>query len=95
MTIAAVWHFNGNTPDQYEKVFEIGGAAIHDQPARRTHVCFRDTTGLTVIDVWDDEAAFAAFGAVIGPATEAAGLLAPPTIYPVQGFMGADGIRNP
>jgi hypothetical protein len=48
-----------------------------------------------VVDVWQDEASFAAFGAVLGPAVMAAGLDSPPQIYPVQGFMAADGFRNP
>ncbi|MEK7424041.1 MAG: hypothetical protein AAB131_09405 [Actinomycetota bacterium] len=95
MTIAAVWHFTGATPDQYEKVFEIGGAAINDQPRRLSHVCFPTSNGITVVDVWSDEASFAAFGAIIGPATEQAGLTTPPEIFPVQGFMAADGARNP
>ena len=95
MAIAAVWHFEGNTADQYEKVFEIGGSAINAQPGRLSHVCYVTPTGIDVIDVWADEGAFAAFGAIIGPATVAAGLGAPPTVYPVQGFMGGDGVRNP
>ena len=95
MAIAAVWHFEGNTPEQYEQVFEIGGPAINAQTSRLSHVCFITPTGIDVIDVWTDEVAFAAFGAIIGPATVQAGLTAAPAIYPVQGFMGNDGIRNP
>ena len=78
-----------------EQVFAIGGAAINDQPARLSHVCFRTDAGITVVDVWRDEESFAAFGAIIGPATQQAGLDVPPTIFPVQGFMASDGIRNP
>lgn len=95
MTITAVWTFTGATPDQYEKVFELGGQAIHDQPNRLSHLCYETGEGLCVTDVWTDEASFAAFGAIIGPATEAAGLLSPPQIYSVQGFMAGDGRRNP
>lgn len=95
MTIAAVWNFEGGTVAQYEKVFELGGAAIHDQPARLSHVCYPTATGIAVVDVWADEASFAAFGAVIGPATEQAGLPTAPSIYQVQGYMGPDGRRNP
>jgi hypothetical protein len=95
MPIVAMWNFEGNTVEQYEKVFAIGGAAINNQPNRLSHVCFPTPTGVTVVDVWTDEAAFAAFGAVIGPATEEAGLLTPPMVYPVQGFMAGDGVRNP
>jgi hypothetical protein len=95
MAIAAVWNFEGCTVDQYEEVFKIGGAPIHEQPSRLSHVCYRTPSGISVVDVWSDEAAFAAFGAVIGPATEAAGLTSPPEIFPVQGYMGVDGVRNP
>jgi len=95
MTIAAMWTFEGATVEQYEEVFKLGGRAINEQPARLSHVCFPTSTGITVIDVWTDEASFAAFGAIIGPATVQAGLLAPPAVYPVQGFMSADGVRNP
>jgi heme-degrading monooxygenase HmoA len=95
MTIAAVWQFTGNTAEQYEEVFKLGGQAIHAQPDRLSHVCFRTTTGITVVDVWTSEEAFAAFGAVLGPAVVQAGLTTPPEIHPVQGFMAADGVRNP
>ena len=95
MTIAAVWHFEGNTPDQYEDVFKFAGEPLNNQPARLAHVCYVTPTGIDVIDVWTDEAAFTAFAPIIGPATVHAGLTTPPTIYPVQGFMGRDGVRNP
>ena len=95
MPIAAVWTFEGSTVEQYEEVFKLGGRAISEQPSRLSHVCFTTPTGIMVVDVWVDEAAFAAFGAIIGPATVQAGLLAPPAVYTVQGFMAADGVRNP
>jgi heme-degrading monooxygenase HmoA len=95
MTIAAMWQFTGSTAEQYEEVFKLGGEAIHDQPARLSHVCFRTPTGITVVDVWASEEAFAAFGTVLGPAVIQAGLTTPPEVYPVQGFMGADGVRTP
>jgi hypothetical protein len=95
MTTAAGWHFAGSSPTQYENVFTLGGATIHPQPQRLSHVCYRTDDGIDVVDVWASEEAFAAFGAVIGPATQQSGLLSPPQIYPVQGFMAGDGVRNP
>lgn len=95
MTITAVWNFEGRSVEQYEQVFAVGGTAIGAQPSRLSHVCYRTPTGFVVVDVWESEEAFAAFGGVIGPATQAAGLADPPTVYPVQGFMGPDGVRNP
>jgi hypothetical protein len=95
MPIVAVFDFPGQSLDQYENVFKEGGAAINDQPRRRSHVCYPTANGFTVVDVWDDEVSFAAFGAIIGPATAKAGLDAQPVVHEVQGYMGADGIRNP
>jgi uncharacterized protein (TIGR03086 family) len=95
MAITAVWDFPGRTPEQYEEVFRLGGAPIHAQPRRLSHVCYRTPTGIRVVDVWQDEESFAAFGAVLGPAVTTAGLDAAPEIFPVQGFMAVDGVRNP
>jgi len=63
-------------------VFRLGGAPIHDQPNRLSHLCYRTATGIRVVDVWRDEESFAAFGAVLGPAVTAAGLDTPPEIFP-------------
>ncbi len=95
MPIVAVFEFPGESVDKYEKVFGVGGVRINDQPQRRSHVCYPNGDGFTVVDVWEDEASFAAFGEVIGPATAAAGLDARPSVYDVQGFMSTDGVRNP
>lgn len=95
MPIAAVFEFEGATVDQYEKVFEVGGDAINAQPKRLSHVCYPTATGIVVVDVWADEESFAAFGEIIGPATAQAGLDGMPQVHPVQGFMAADGVRNP
>ena len=95
MPIVAVFDFTGETVDKYEKVFEVGGSAINDQPQRLAHVCYPTPAGFTVVDVWADEASFAAFGEIIGPATAQAGLDAKPVVHPVQGFMTGDGVRNP
>jgi hypothetical protein len=95
MAIAAVWDFTSGTVEQYEKVFELGGPAIHDQPLRLSQVYFGTPTGVRVIDVWRDEESFAAFGAVLGPAVIQAGLADPPQVHPVHGFMGLDHVRNP
>ena len=95
MPIVAVFEFPGESVEKYEKVFSGGGSPINDQPSRLSHVCYPNGDGFTVVDVWQDEASFAAFGAIIGPATVQAGLDAKPLVYGVQGYMAADGIRNP
>lgn len=82
--------------DKYEQVFAIGGRPITDQPKRLHHVCYRTgDVGFVVVVVWEDEASFAAFGEIIGPATQKVGLDAKPLMYPLHGYMGADGVRNP
>lgn len=94
MAIVAVFEFPGESVDKYEKVFEVGGPAVLDQPSRLHHVCYQTDTGFTVVDVWADEQSFAAFGEVIGPATQQAGLNAQPTVHPVRGVITQDGQRR-
>jgi heme-degrading monooxygenase HmoA len=94
MAIAAVFEFPNDSADKYEQVFQAGGVPILDQPGRLHHVCYRTETGFTVVDVWADEQSFAAFGQIIGPATQQAGLDAKPMVYPVQGMIGQDGKRS-
>ena len=94
MSIVAVFEFPGEPVEKYEKVFEIGGSAITDQPRRSHHVCYQTADGFVVIDVWDDEESFAAFGEIIGPATAAAGVEAKPMVFPVVGTISQTGVRG-
>lgn len=94
MAIVAVFEFPNDPIEKYEKVFTAGGPQITDQPQRISHTCYSTEHGFTVVDVWADEAAFTAFGQVIGPATVAAGLDAKPQVYPVQGLISQDGRRS-
>ena len=94
MAIVAVFEFPGASVDQYEKVFEAGGAPILEQPSRRHHVCYRTDTGFVVVDVWDDEQSFASFGEVIGPALQSAGLNGRPVVHPLQGIITQAGKRS-
>ena len=54
-------------------------------------MCYRTEGGFTVVDVWEDEASFAAFGEVIGPATAEAGLQAKPQVHPLEATISRDG----
>ena len=94
MAIVAVFEFPGESVDKYEKVFEVGGPAVFDQPNRLHHVCYETGSGFTVVDVWADEQSFAAFGEIIGPATQKAGLEAKPAVHEVQGLITQDGQRR-
>jgi len=95
MPIVAVFDFPGETVDKYQKVFEVGGPAISEQPQRLSHVCYATPSGFTVVDVWADEASFGAFGELIGPATAQAGLDAKPQVFGCEGFIANDGLRKP
>jgi hypothetical protein len=64
------------------------------QPKRLDHVCYEDGAGLTVVDVWEDEASFTAFDPVIGPALVQAGLNAPPEIHRLVGTISQSGTRT-
>ena len=92
MPIVAVFEFPGEDVAKYHKVFEVGGRPITDQPKRLNHICYRTDGGFTVVDLWEDEASFAAFGEVIGPATAAAGLDAKPLVYALEGTITREGV---
>jgi len=94
MAIVAVFDFPGEPVAKYEKVFEVGGPAVFNQPSRLHHVCYQSDSGFTVVDVWADEQSFAAFGEIIGPAIQQAGLSGTPAVYPVQGLITQDGQRK-
>ena len=94
MPIVAVFEFPNDDVTKYHKVFEIGGAPIVEQPDRLHHVCYRTASGWTVVDVWQDEASFAAFGEIIGPATAQAGLDAKPMVYEAVGTISQAGERT-
>ena len=64
---------------------------MNAQPSRLDHICYKTDKGFTVIDVWEDEASFTAFGSIIGPALAGAGLNPKPTIHPLEATMGKDG----
>ena len=95
MPIVAIFEFPEDAVEKYENVFVHGGDAIVEQPKRLHHVCYRTgDTGFTVVDVWEDETSFAAFGELIGPATQKAGLDAKPVVLPVQGIITQVGVRS-
>jgi hypothetical protein len=91
MPIVVVFDFPGEDIAKYHQVFKLGGPAVNAQPSRFDHICYRTDSGFTVIDVWEDEASFSAFGSVIGPALAGAGLDPKPTIHPLEATMGKDG----
>jgi hypothetical protein len=97
MALVVVIEFPDATIDQYEKVFEAAGESLSKQPKRLHHICYpHGDKGFTVVNVWEDEAAFTAFGGIIGPAMAQVGIQpAPgnPQVYPLHEYIGADGKR--
>lgn len=92
MPIVAVFEFPGEDIAKYHKVFEVGGTPITDQPDRLSHICFAHDGGFTVVDTWTDEASFAAFGEIIGPATAQAGLDGQPRVHPIVATITQPGV---
>jgi hypothetical protein len=96
MAIVVVIEFPNDPIEKYDQAWETGGRPMVDQPKRLHHIAYRTgDIGFTVVDVWEDEEAFQAFGAIIGLATDAAGLDGRPTVHPLLGYVGPDGVRNP
>ncbi len=94
MAIAAVFRFPDGDRASYERVFELGGSPILEQPKRLSHACYEEAGGFTVVDVWESEADFAAFGAVIGPVLGQIGLNGAPEIHPALGTISQDGTHR-
>lgn len=66
MSIAVLFDCTADTLAQYERAFELA-PELADQPAREIHVCMSSGDGFLILDVWESNEAFAAFGAVLGP----------------------------
>ncbi len=94
MAIVVVFEFPNDDVAKYERVFEIVGAPILEQPNRRFHTCYLSDTGFTVVDVREDEASFAAFGEVLGPVLAEVGLDAAPQIHQLQSTTTQGGVRQ-
>jgi hypothetical protein len=91
MAIVAVFEFPNEPIEKYEKVMELGGPAVRNQPARLSHVCYHTGTGFVVVDVWTDEQSFGAFGDMLMEYTRKVGLEARPVIYPLENIVYQDG----
>jgi hypothetical protein len=76
-----------------EKAFELSPELGH-QPQRRFHQAFETETGFTVIDTWESEAAFAAFGELLGPVLQDVGLSPIPQVYRTYETIDAAGERR-
>lgn len=95
MTIAVLFELPpGSTLAQYDEAMRVAGDATLHQPDRLYHVCFRTETGFGVLDVWESEEAFAAFGEVLVPASKQAGMAPVPHVYPAHQIITQAGERQ-
>lgn len=79
---------------QYDEAMRVAGDAAVHQSARLYHVCYSTDTGFGVLDVWESEEAFAAFGEILMPASRAAGFAPLPHVYPVHRIITQAGERQ-
>jgi hypothetical protein len=94
MAIGVSFHFPGVNIGQYE---EVARGLNNGQPLRSlsewpdgclSHVAGATPDGLRVVDVWESPEKFQAFGEVLMPLTEKAGIPpAEPIVFPVYNFV--------
>ena len=83
----------GGTQEQYDEVTGrlTGGKGLDSlddwPPGILLHVAGPTDDGFRVIDVWESEEAFAAFGEVIGPILQEVGFPGEPRLFEVYNFV--------
>lgn len=84
MAIAVVFELpEGSSLEEYDELFGMNDELSH-QPDRRVHVCYETPNGFGVLDVWESEEAFAAFGEVLGPLISKTNLTPTPHVHRVH-----------
>ena len=95
MAIAVLFELPpGSTVAQYDDAMRVAGDAALHQPERLYHACYHTETGFGVFDIWESEEAFAAFGEVLVPASEKAGIAPTPHVYPAHQIITQAGERQ-
>jgi hypothetical protein len=94
MSIAVRFELPENTLAQYDEAFRLGGDTLFNQPDRRFHVCYETATGFDVLDIWESEEAFAAFGEVLGPYLAKTGMNPVPQVHRVHQTITSSGARG-
>jgi len=95
--IVGVFQAPGLTEQQYEESVRkvTGGKSKVESPADwpveglLVHVAGQGKDGFRVVDVWDSEESFQAFGEVILPILEELGIDVQPEVYPAKAFVSA------
>jgi hypothetical protein len=85
LMINVVFEGEGFTAQQYDEVCREANVSQENVPDGLIfHSAFATDGGFMVVDVWESEDKFRAFGARLGPAMEAAGISAEPRVYPTH-----------
>jgi hypothetical protein len=95
MAIAVVFDFPGVTQAKYDeanakltKGRSLNSLSDWPSPGVLLHVSGPTPTGFRVVDVWESEAAFQAFGAILVPILKEVGFPdAVPQVFPVYKFI--------
>ena len=84
MAIVAMFDVDGASASKYDEVVrrltEIGQRVPDGQ---MYHICYGDTQRLQVINVYESQAQFDAFGAKLMPILQEMGITAKATVFPV------------
>lgn len=90
MAVVAKVVLKGVTVEQYRAMSQRINAQLTDGPEGAiSHLCYGSDGDLTIVDVWEDEAACRKFLALIGPIAEEQGRQIPePEFYEVFSQVG-------
>jgi hypothetical protein len=95
--VVAVFEGPGFTQENYEESVRkiTGGKSRVESPADwpveglLAHIAGPGENGFRVVDVWESEEAFRAFGETLIPVLQEIGVEGEPEIYPAHTFVGA------
>ena len=97
MAIVAVFQSPTFTEEQYDQTIPgvTGGKDHVESPADwpveglLAHIAGQGENGFRVVDVWESEEAFRAFGEKLMPTLQEVGIDVQPEIYPAHAFVAA------
>jgi hypothetical protein len=95
--VVAVFEGPGFTQENYEESVRriTGGKSRVESPAEwpveglLAHIAGRGANGFRVVDVWESEEAFRAFGETLIPVLREIGVEGEPEVYPAHTFVAA------
>jgi hypothetical protein len=88
MAIIVLFEVSGANASKYDQVIrrltEIG---LRVPDGQLYHVCYGDKEALQVVNVFESQAKFEAFGAKLGPILQAMGITAKPKVFDVYNII--------